>query len=155
MLRSGLRPAVVLVAAGLVLAACGHAAAPPENGSAGPAKVEPIAGTQLHRLVLSQGAVAHLGVRTGAVRGLAQPATATTAVRLKESVPFSALLYDSQGRTWVYVNTAPRTYVRHAVTVGGADGNTVLLTAGPAPGTRVVTAGAPELLGTEFGVGGE
>jgi len=42
-----------------------------------------------------------------------------------------------------------------AVRIGVRDGDEVLLRSGPPPGTPVVTVGAPELLGAEYGVGEE
>jgi hypothetical protein len=54
-----------------------------------------------------------------------------------------------------YVNTAAGTYQRKPITVAEIDGQTVLLSAGPAAGTAVVTVGAAELLGTEYDISGE
>ena len=66
-------------------------------------------------------------------------------------VPNSAVIYDPKGQTWVYINPEPLVFVRHAVTVDYVDGDRVVLSDGPAPGTMVVTVGAAELLGTEYG----
>ena len=70
-------------------------------------------------------------------------------------IPYSAVVYDNDGSTWAFVNTGPRTFVRQRITVGAIQGNTAVLTAGPAPGAAVVTVGAPELLGTEYDISGE
>ena len=40
----------------------------------------------------------------------------------KLSVPYEAILYDSQGKTWVYTNPEPLVYVRGSVTVERIDG---------------------------------
>jgi|SRR5947199_4224568 len=77
---------------------------------------------------------------------LALSGTATRRV-----VPTSSVLYDAKGKTWVYINPAPLVFVRHAITVDHIDGDRVVLSDGPAPGTAVVTVGAAELLGTEYG----
>ncbi len=69
------------------------------------------------------------------------------------TVPYSAVLYDAKGATFVYTNPEGRAYVRHPVTVDRIDGPTALLSAGPPVGTWVVTIGGSELLGIEFGVG--
>jgi len=68
-------------------------------------------------------------------------------------VPFNAILYDIHGGAWVYRQLGPRTYARGRVSVRYIDGPNAILAAGPQPGTKVVTDGAAELFGTEFGVG--
>ncbi|TCD14192.1 hypothetical protein [Oricola cellulosilytica] len=67
--------------------------------------------------------------------------------------PYSALIYDKNGGTWVYVAETPDTFLRHKVDVEFIDGDSVYLLDGPPPGTKVVTVGAAELLGTEYKVG--
>jgi hypothetical protein len=47
------------------------------------------------------------------------------------------------------------TFVPQEVVIARIDGDTAILTSGPAPGTEVVTVGAAELLGAEYGVPGE
>ena len=68
-------------------------------------------------------------------------------------VPYSSILYDMYGSAWVYVNTEPRLYVRQRVELEYVVNESAILSRGPAVGTRVVSAGAAELFGTEFGVG--
>ncbi|MEJ7741000.1 MAG: efflux RND transporter periplasmic adaptor subunit [Chitinophagaceae bacterium] len=68
-------------------------------------------------------------------------------------IPFSAILYDIYGGTWVYENTAPLTYVRRRVEVLRITNGIGVLQKGPAAGTKIVTDGAAELFGTEFGGG--
>jgi len=68
-------------------------------------------------------------------------------------VPFSAVVYDVLGGAWVYERIEDRVFVRRRVSVEYVDGANAVLAAGPAPGARVVTDGAVELFGTEFGVG--
>jgi len=68
-------------------------------------------------------------------------------------VPKAAVLCDIHGGAWVYENTAPHTFTRRRIeirhmTVAGA-----VLARGPKAGTKVVTDGAAELFGTEFGIG--
>jgi membrane fusion protein, heavy metal efflux system len=67
--------------------------------------------------------------------------------------PWSAILHDTTGGTWVYENTAPQQYVRRRVEVRRVVNSLAVLARGPAPGTKVVTAGAAEIFGTEFGTG--
>jgi multidrug efflux pump subunit AcrA (membrane-fusion protein) len=68
-------------------------------------------------------------------------------------VPRSAVLFDALGGTWLYEARAGGVFVRQRVTLIDTIGETAVLGQGPAPGTRVVTVGAAELFGTEFGVG--
>ena len=71
------------------------------------------------------------------------------------AVPFAAVVYDKKGAPWVYTNTGERTFIRVPVTIERVqDDLTALLTAGPPPGTRVVTRAAIKLYGAETGVGG-
>lgn len=67
--------------------------------------------------------------------------------------PWAAVLHDINGGAWVYENTAPRTYVRRRVQVRHVAGGVAVLASGPKPGAKVVTDGAAELFGAEFGIG--
>jgi RND family efflux transporter MFP subunit len=69
------------------------------------------------------------------------------------AVPFAAVVYDYSGGTWVYERTAPLTYTRRRVALGAIAGSWAELLRGPPIGASVVTDGAAELFGTEFGVG--
>jgi len=68
-------------------------------------------------------------------------------------VPWSAVVHDSGGGTWVYERTAPGVFVRRRVGVRFVEGSLASLETGPKPGAEVVVAGAAELFGTEFGIG--
>ena len=98
----------------------------------------------LKQLTLSQKAAERLGVETAEVAGSGSAL----------SVPYAAVIYDAQGKTWSYVNTGPLVYLREEITVERIDGDTAILSAGPAAGTPIVTIGAAELYGAEIGVGG-
>lgn len=67
------------------------------------------------------------------------------------TIPWSAILYDIHGGTWVYEQTAERTYVRRRVTLRHVVDNLAVLASGPQEGAKIVTAGAAELFGTETG----
>jgi RND family efflux transporter MFP subunit len=67
--------------------------------------------------------------------------------------PASAVVYDAQGGTWVYVQSAPLQFTRRRVDVIRTVGRETLLARGVSPGDPVVSAGAVELFGTEFGAG--
>jgi membrane fusion protein, heavy metal efflux system len=68
-------------------------------------------------------------------------------------VPKAALLHDAYGGTWVYVAREPQVYSRQRVVVTDVSGPLAVLSQGPAEGMRVVTDGAAELFGVEFGAG--
>ncbi len=135
----------LLVSAGPLVPACGQPAAEAATLEE-PATMEAIAGTEFSRITLVPEAQQRLDIQTIEVRQLEG--------RLRLAVPHSALLYDAEGATWVYVETEPRVYVRHAVTVDRVDDEQVVLHDGPAEGTMVVTVGAAELYGVESGIGG-
>ena len=69
------------------------------------------------------------------------------------TVPWSAVVHDVQGATWVYQVLEAGRYARRRVDVRYVVGGWAVLATGPAPGTVIVTAGAAELFGTEFGPG--
>ncbi|RYY90847.1 MAG: efflux RND transporter periplasmic adaptor subunit [Chitinophagaceae bacterium] len=68
-------------------------------------------------------------------------------------IPFSAVVYDIQGGTWVYTSPEPLVFVRERVELKAVQGKNAVLSRGPAAGTPIVIVGAAELFGTEFGGG--
>ena len=70
-------------------------------------------------------------------------------------MPYSALIYDTGGQIWVYEMVEPQAYLRKKIDVESVDGETVIMTRGPAAGSPVVTVGAAMLYGAELGTGGE
>lgn len=68
-------------------------------------------------------------------------------------VPWSAVLHDLSGGTWVYENVASHVYARRRVDVRYVADGLAILARGPAPGAQVVSVGAMEIFGTEFGTG--
>lgn len=67
--------------------------------------------------------------------------------------PWKSILYDIHGGAWVYKQVEPLVYSRQRVIVDRVSGDVACLAEEVAPGTEVVTAGAAELFGTEFGGG--
>lgn len=68
-------------------------------------------------------------------------------------VPRAALLVSLHGSRWVYVRTEAHTFRRRAVEVAWIQGDDAILEHGLATGDEVVTLGAAELFGAEFGQG--
>ena len=132
---------VLLIILGLQLSACAPEAVVEEEDK--PVQLEPIEGTDLNRVTLTEKAAERLGLETSPV--LTQQVDG--ADRLV--VPYAALLYDTSGQAWVYVNVEPLVFVRQAITVDSINGNDVVLSEGPEAGANVVTMGATELYGSE------
>ena len=71
------------------------------------------------------------------------------------SVEYHALVYDQDGKPWVFTVIGPRTYVRAPVGIKDVpEANLMVLSSGPPAGTEVVTVGAIELWGTELEIAG-
>jgi hypothetical protein len=142
----------VLAVAALVLVVVGSSSlafrdtAGSETDKVLPGKVERLEGTNVNRVVLTAAAVKRLGIQT-------QPIRAEGPAR--KVMPYAAVLYDASGTTWTYTNPEPQVFVREPVTVDAIQGDTAVLSGGPAAGTPVVTVGSTELYGTEFGVSGD
>jgi RND family efflux transporter MFP subunit len=68
-------------------------------------------------------------------------------------VAAGALLHDVHGGAWVYEQTAPHEFARRRVEVENLVGDVAVLARGPDSGALVVTVGAAELYGIEFGAG--
>jgi hypothetical protein len=129
------------------LSACTQTPVEATSG-AEPAKVEHVEGSEdVSRLTLTAKAVERLGIQTTPIR------EERVAGKRRKVVPYGAVLYDAEGKTSVYVNSAPNTYMREPITVDFIEGDRAVLEAGPAVGTAIVTVGAAELYGTETGVG--
>ena len=130
---------IIVVAAGL--AGCGRTTAPASQPP--PAHVAEGSHGTVSVVLTSQGAQ-RAGIQTAvAARG---------ALRGQAVIPYSALLYQSDGSSVIYTVTGPLTYTLVPVAVASIQGNDVYLT-GLAPGTAVVTVGGEELLGVQDGVG--
>jgi hypothetical protein len=136
--------AAALAVSALLLASC-RAEADSEGGGAGPASIEPVDGTSVSRVTLTEHAAERLGIET------AQVAQASTVSQT--TIPFSAVIYDARGRGWTYTSPEPLVFVRARIAVDREIGDVAYLNAGPPPGTTVVTVGAQVLWGTEFEVG--
>jgi hypothetical protein len=139
------RSAGLLLAAAVALTGCQASAGGADPELAEVATVEPDEDGGPGVITLSEPAERRLGMATTPV--------ATDPGGLV--VPYAALVYDTDGSTWVFVRQEPLTYQRTAVTVAGKDGDRVVLTDGPPAGTEVVTVGAAELVGVEVGIDGE
>ena len=145
-MKSKNRLALVLLAivALPLLSACGGSS--DTSSESGPALVEPIEGTDLSRITVTAKAAERLDIQTTAVQGAAGDGKQTV-------IPYAAVLYQPNGETWTYVSPKPLTFVRERIVIDRIDGDRVVLSKGPAPGTKVATVGVAELFGAESGIG--
>ena len=93
--------------------------------------------------------------RDGALRP-GMRALLTVPLRAEEdavTIPVSAAVYDLEGGVWVYAKIREGTYARRRVALARTVGDIAVLSRGLAVGDEVVTVGAAELYGTEFGAG--
>jgi hypothetical protein len=118
------------------------------TGNEAPAKVEPIEGSEFKQVTLSQKAAERLGIETAAVRD----EQADGAVR--KVVPYAAVLYGTNGETWLFTSPEPLVFVRQSVVVARIEGDLAILADGPAADTAVAVVGVAELWGAETGYGG-
>jgi hypothetical protein len=134
--------ALVLIAVGVPLSACNEVE---EEESVGyePAKLAAVKGTdEVQRVTFTAEGARRVGLRTARIRAGRQ-----------KVLPYEALIYDAEGKTYVYTSPKPLSYLREEVAVDRVEGQRVLLSDGPPAGTKVVTVGATEVYGTEFEVG--
>ncbi len=86
--------------------------------------------------------------RVGQRVGVALPMGGTTEGL---AVPTAAIVRDINGGEWVYRKTEPNVFMRQRIAVASVSDGTALLANGLERGAEIVTDGAAELFGTEFG----
>ncbi len=131
-----------LVVVGLALAGCAKTSSDAEL--VGPATLAPVAGGGgLQQITLTDKAVERLDLQMAPI---AQEGAELV-------IPYAAVVYDADGKTWAYTSPKNLTYVRSPITVARIVGDKAFLSAGPTVGTNVVTVATAELYGTEAGIG--
>jgi hypothetical protein len=136
---------LVLIAGVVSLSACSEASSGYDYELAShhePAKLEPIKGTDVQRVKFDAEAAERVGLKTAPIRQNGQG----------KIMPYAALIYDAEGKTYAYTAPEPLTYVRKEIEIDHFDGDSVVLSDGPPTGTKVVTVGVDEVYGTEFEV---
>jgi hypothetical protein len=136
MKRNPLFILLVLLVAALGLAACGPKTSTTEKIN--PSSLEPIEGSDLQRVILTEKAAQRIGVET-------VPASEMT-------VPYAAVIYDTEGNTWVYTNPEPLTFVRAPIMIDRIEGDQAFLAEKLETDAPIVTVGVIEIYGTETGV---
>lgn len=127
---------VMLVFAALLLPACGPTLERAEKIN--PVTLEEIEGTEFKRVILTEKAAERIDVQTASVRGTV--------------IPYAAVIYDTEGNTWIYTNPEPLVFVRQPIVVDRIEGDRAILSQGLDLDTIVVTLGVSELYGAETGV---
>ena len=128
---------VLLILAVFLLSACGGNI-PVTGEKIAPSQLEPIEGSDLQRVILTEKAAERIGVET-------TPASGT-------EVPYAAVIYDIEGNTWIYTMTEPLTFVRQPIVIEHIEGDTAILAESLPSDFDVVTVGVVEIYGTETGV---
>jgi multidrug efflux pump subunit AcrA (membrane-fusion protein) len=133
---------LVLASTALPIAGCTEVETESATGYE-PSKLAPVKGNDdLQRVTFTAEGAKRVDLQTAAVRRSGK----------HEIVPYASLIYDPEGKTFVYTSPKPLEYLREEVKVDRIEGDRVLLSAGPSPGTEVVTVGAAEVYGTELEV---
>jgi len=135
---------VMLLIAGLSLTGCKQTSEAVADEESGPAKVEHLDGAEPSRVTLTEEAAKRIDLQTAEVRTIVINGAQRTVI------PYAAILYDTEGNTWVYTSAEPLVFMRHRVVVDYIEGEQAVLSDGPVAGTAVVTVGATELNGAEL-----
>lgn len=139
--------AIVLVLVGLQIVACAPAQTTIAVEHEEPASVEKIDGSDFNRVTLTERAAERLDIQTAEVRE--EEVNGAT----RKVIPYSAIIYGLNGETWIYVSSAPLTFVREVISIDRINGDLVVLNDGPPVGTLVAIVGVAELYGADTGVG--
>jgi len=127
---------IVMIVAALQLAACGPQATKTEKIA--PSKLEEIEGSDLQRVILTEKAAERIGLQTVPASG--------------QVVPYSAVIYDTEGNTWIYTNPAPLTFLRAPIAIDRIEGDQAFLSQALESDAPIVTVGVAEIYGAETGV---
>jgi hypothetical protein len=136
MKRMNLFLLILMTVAALQLAACGPK--PSTTEKIPPSTLEEIEGSDLKRVILTEKAAERIDLQTVPVSGLV--------------VPYSAVIYDTEGNTWIYTNPAPLTFVRASIVIDHIEGDQAFLSQGLESDAPIVTVGVAEIYGAETGV---
>ena len=132
----------LLLACSLLAAGCGGGSGNEEGQP--PAATEQVAGSDAVRVVMTSEAAKRIGVKLTQVAS--DPAGGAQTV-----IPYEAVLYDPDGATWTYTSPKPNVFQRKDIEISHIDGDSAFLAKGPPVGAAVVTVGATEIWGVEYG----
>jgi hypothetical protein len=132
-----------VVAASLSLAGCG-------SGSTTSAKTPPPKGPTVKQ---EPGGVKSITLQEIEVKRLGIEIAEVSKTDAGITMPYASLLYDPTGKEWAYKSDGGTSFVRTPLKVKTIEGDKVILAEGPPAGTKLVTKGAVQLYGIDFGVG--
>ena len=143
-MKNIMRPILVafLLIGGVFVAGCAEKSEG-DAEKAEPAKLIEVPGSEIKQIALTKKAAERIGLQMAPIVDSGGTKVA----------PYSAIVYDANGGTWVYTSPKELTFVRTPVTVASISGQDARLASGPEAGTQVVTVGSAELYGTENEIG--
>jgi hypothetical protein len=129
-------PLLLLITMVAALVACG----PPRRNTqqVRPSTIKVVEGTESVQVILTEKAAERLGVETVLIDG--------------HVVPYSAVIYDTEGNAWIYTNPEPLTFVRARIVIDRIEGDQAFLSEPLETDLPVVTVGVAEIYGAETGV---
>lgn len=127
---------MLMMVAALGLAACGPKSA--TTTKIEPATVKLIEGSDLKLVILTEKAAERIGIEMVPAQGM--------------TVPYSAVIYDTEGNAWIYTNPEPFTFVRAPIEIDHIDGDQAFLSRELESNAPIVTVGVAEIYGAETGV---
>lgn len=142
-MRSRPSAALALLVTGIALSGCTEVESDTVVGYE-PAHLQEIEGSELKRVTFTREGAARTDLRRAPVRRSGG----------RPTVPYAALIYDGDGKTYVYVAEKPLSFIRAEVVVDHVEGERALLRDGPPVGSQVVTTGAAEVHGAELEIAG-
>ncbi len=108
-----------------------------------PATIERLDGSIPTRLTLTEDAATRIDIQSVEARDVMSNNTKETAV------PYGAIIYDIDGKMWLYTRPEKLIFERTSIVIDHIDGDVAFLSVGPSAGTQVVTRGVAELYGAE------
>jgi hypothetical protein len=134
---------VGLIFASLLISACGQGSEATTAEEDHPVTVEELQGDEPTRETLTEDAAKRLDIQTATI------SEAEVNGAKRTVIPYAAIIYDTEGATWVYLNPEPLTFVRHPITVDDIKGDQAFLADALPADSAVVTVGVAELYGAE------
>jgi hypothetical protein len=117
-----------------------------------PAHLEHIENSEITKLTLTEKAAERIDIKIGSVKEETL-SNSYGGGNTQKVVPYSAIIYNANGNTWVYTNPEPLVFKRAAIKIDRIEKDKVYLLDGPPVGTQVAIQGVAELYGTEYHVG--
>ncbi len=118
---------VVLIISSLYLAACGQTQEAATTEESQPIQLSEPNGDNPRSETLTEDAAKRLDIQTAEVQDMMVDGAQ------QKVIPYAAILYDTEGATWVYLNKdGPLTFVRHPITVKDIQGDQAFLFRRPA-----------------------